>query len=283
MKKITVIDDDYASEILVEHLVCRGYDAHRIKSASAAIQAMDEVLNADLIILDIIMEHPQNCQISSISGDRMTGMYIFRIIRERQPTLPIIVLTASRDRELTDILTQEPHTWFMPKWSTFSLQEIVEVINRAIGGLGESSPPRSFIVHGHDVAEKLALKNYLQNTLGWPEPLILHEQPNLGKTIIEKLEDYIPQVDIVFILLTPDDKVASGDKTNEEKRRARQNVIFELGFFLGVFGRTSGRVILLYKGPLDLPSDLSGVIYIDISNGVESAGEIIRREAANVS
>lgn len=57
------------------------------------------------------------------------------------------------------------------------------------------------------------------------------------------------------------------------KRRARQNVIFELGFFLGVLGRESGRVILLYVNPLELPSDLSGLIYIDVTNGIESAGK----------
>ena len=59
-------------------------------------------------------------------------------------------------------------------------------------------------------------------------------------------------------------------------------MIFELGYFLGVFGRSSGRVFLLHKGALDLPSDISGVIYIDISNGVDAAGENIRRELADV-
>ena len=63
-----------------------------------------------------------------------------------------------------------------------------------------------------------------------------------------------------------------------EKRRARQNVILELGFFLGTLGRRSGRVFLLYKGPLELPSDLGGVVYIDISKGIEAVSDQIRRE-----
>lgn len=84
------------------------------------------------------------------------------------------------------------------------------------------------------------------------------------------------------MLLTPDDRAASVGETNDEKRRARQNVIFELGFFLGVLGRTSGRVFLLHKGPLELPSDLNGVCYIDISNGIDPAGELLRKELRHV-
>ncbi|HET9211643.1 MAG TPA: TIR domain-containing protein, partial [Thermoanaerobaculia bacterium] len=54
--------------------------------------------------------------------------------------------------------------------------------------------------------------------------------------------------------------------------------ILELGFFLGKLGRKSGKVLLLHKGPLEIPSDIHGIGYIDISNGIESAGEAIRRE-----
>lgn len=140
---------------------------------------------------------------------------------------------------------------------------------------------RSFIVHGHDENAKLALKNYLQNTLHWPEPVILAEKPSGGKTIIEKFEEHANDIDVVFVLLTPDDMggVAGGPSA----ARARQNVILELGYFVGKFCRASGRVILLHKGNLELPSDVAGVIYIDISNGVEAAGETIRREVATLT
>ena len=80
------------------------------------------------------------------------------------------------------------------------------------------------------------------------------------------------------MLLTPDDPSAALSDPDAAKRRARQNVIFELGFFLGQLGRRSGRVFLLHKGSLDLPSDISGLIYINIDHGVDAAGEQIRRE-----
>jgi predicted nucleotide-binding protein len=83
---------------------------------------------------------------------------------------------------------------------------------------------------------------------------------------------------LVFVLLTPDDEVAGPSDTNAEKRRARQNVIFEMGFFLGKLGSESGKILLLHKGPVDIPSDISGIEYIDITNEIESAGEKIRRE-----
>ena len=87
---------------------------------------------------------------------------------------------------------------------------------------------------------------------------------------------------IVFVLLTPDDISAGSDDPDDLKRRARQNVIFEMGYFLGTLGRRSGRVLLLYQPPLELPSDLSGVVYIDISQGIEATAEKIRMEIQNV-
>jgi len=137
---------------------------------------------------------------------------------------------------------------------------------------------RIFIVHGHDDNAKLELKNYLQNVLGFEKPIILHEKASMGKTIIEKLEHYSKGVNLVFVLLTPDDKMAAPSSTDKEKRRARQNVIFELGYFLGRLGRESSRVILLHKGEIELPSDISGIIYIDIENGISAAREQIRVE-----
>jgi predicted nucleotide-binding protein len=137
---------------------------------------------------------------------------------------------------------------------------------------------RSFIVHGHDDRSLYELKNYLQNTLGLDEPVVLRETPSLGRTIIEKFEREAAITDVVFVLLTPDDEVVSASASDDEKRRARQNVILEMGYFLGKLGRESGTVLFLHKGPIEIPSDISGVEYINITQGIKSAGEDIRRE-----
>ena len=137
-----------------------------------------------------------------------------------------------------------------------------------------------FIVHGHDHGLLYELKDYLQNTLRFEEPIVLMQQPNKGRTIIEKFEDYAEEVDAAVVLLTPDD--FGGVSGGNAKSRARQNVIFELGYFVGKLGRRQGRTILMTSGSLEMPSDLQGVIYIDVTNGISSSGEQIRRELSAI-
>jgi predicted nucleotide-binding protein len=90
--------------------------------------------------------------------------------------------------------------------------------------------------------------------------------------VIEKLEQYAEEAELVFVLMTPDDYAPEGFG------RARQNVVLEFGYFLGRLGRTSGKVVLLYKQGVEMPSDLSGIVAIDITKGILAADEEIRRE-----
>lgn len=156
--------------------------------------------------------------------------------------------------------------------------EIVEHIFSCLNTYWNPAQTQTFIVHGHDNDEKYILKDYLQNRLSLPEPVILKDKADSGLTIIEKFERYSKSINLVFVILTPDDLVVPSGSDAEAIYRSRQNVIFELGYFLGRLGRKTGRVILLHKGPIDIPSDLSGVIYIDISKGLEMAYDRIRSE-----
>ena len=282
MSRIVVVDDDLAMDLLVENLHFRGHDVYRIATAKEALSRIDEIVSTDLVILDIIMPWPDDRLVSVPAGVRSAGMEVFREIRKRKPELSIIAYTATQDGSVTGAIEDDKFATFLSKWGSPSLHEIITLINKSLG-LTEAPPaPQSFIVHGRNETQKLALKNYLQNTLSLPEPIILHEKPNLGRTIIEKFEDYAAIPSLVFVLLTPEDIVASPTDPDNVKRRARQNVIFEMGYFLGILGRRSGRILLLYSPPLELPSDLSGVVYIDISGGIEGAGEKIRKEIQNV-
>jgi predicted nucleotide-binding protein len=118
-----------------------------------------------------------------------------------------------------------------------------------------------FVVHGHDEAAHQAVARFLEQ-LGL-EAIILKEQPDQGRTIIEKFEDIAREVGVAVVLLTPDDLVVAG--ANAQASRARQNVIFELGYFVGRLGR--GRACLLRKGEVEIPSDLYGVIYSELDAG----------------
>jgi len=283
MSRIAVVDDDLAMDVLVENLHFRGHDVYRIATAKEALSRIDEIVSADLVILDIIMPWPDDWPASVPAGVRSAGMEILREIRKRKRDLFIVAYTATQDGSVIKAIQDDKFTSFLSKWGSPSLREIITLINRKLGLTEALAAPQSFIVHGQNETQKLALKNYLQNTLGLPEPIILHEKPNLGRTIIEKFEDYALSPSLVFVLLTPEDIVANPTDPDDVKKRARQNVIFEMGYFLGILGRRSGRVLLLYYSPLDLPSDLSGVVYIDISVGIEGVGEKIRKEIQNVS
>ena len=119
-----------------------------------------------------------------------------------------------------------------------------------------------FVVHGHDNGAKETVARYLSN-LGL-EPIILHEQPNQGRTVIEKFEAH-SQVSFAVVLFTPDDVGHPSGKPEESKPRARQNVVLELGFFLSALGRD--RVCVLYRSGVDIPSDYSGVLYHAFDDG----------------
>lgn len=117
---------------------------------------------------------------------------------------------------------------------------------------------RVFIVHGHDTEVKETVARFLDR-LGL-EPIILHEQPSSGLTVIEKFEAFA-NVGFAVVLLTPDDVGAMAADQTSLKKRARQNVILELGYFLGKLSRK--RVCALYKKDIEIPSDYQGVLYVE--------------------
>ncbi|MDP1714122.1 MAG: nucleotide-binding protein [Anaerolineales bacterium] len=119
-----------------------------------------------------------------------------------------------------------------------------------------------FIVHGRNNEMKETLSRFLEK-LGL-EPIILHEQPNAGKTIIEKFLEYA-DVSFAVILMTPDDTGGLlGELFEKQKPRARQNVILELGFFLGRIGRE--KTCIIYDQTVERPSDYDGVLYIPLDD-----------------
>jgi predicted nucleotide-binding protein len=141
---------------------------------------------------------------------------------------------------------------------------------------GVSAPrdiSKVFVVHGHDEGGLQAMARFLQ-TIGL-EAVILREQPDQGRTIIEKFEACASEVGFAVALLTPDD-LGGPVAASEYDARARQNVIFELGYFVGRLGR--GRACLLRKGDVEIPSDLFGVIYTDFDHPAESWKVKLARE-----
>ena len=123
-------------------------------------------------------------------------------------------------------------------------------------GKNRTSNNKVFIVHGHDgeLKEKVARRLEQQGI----EAIILSEQVNRGRTIIEKLEAY-SDVNVAIILFTQDDLGVAKEEKGNEKYRARQNVVFEAGYFMGYLGREN--IIMIADENVEIPGDLSGMVY----------------------
>lgn len=136
-----------------------------------------------------------------------------------------------------------------------------------------------FIVHGHEETAKTNLEVFLRE-IGL-EPIVLHRQADGGLTLIEKLEKH-SEVGYAFILLTPDEiaylrlEEQKSDSERKKELRARQNVIFEFGYFVGRLGRS--RVCCLYTGDVSLPSDVNGMIYKKFSKSIEEVAYSIIKD-----
>ncbi|MFT3988671.1 TIR domain-containing protein [Aestuariivirga sp.] len=142
-----------------------------------------------------------------------------------------------------------------------------------------SNSRKVFIVHGHDDGAKESVARFIEN-LGF-EAIVLHERPNKGRTIITKFREEAADVGFAVVLMTPDDHGARFGLV-ETKPRARQNVVFELGFFIGELG--PAHVAALVKGDIEAPSDFDGVVYIrldgadwktSLARELQSAGYVI--------
>lgn len=167
------------------------------------------------------------------------------------PTLPVAVGPEARTRE--------------PAVAS-PLDMLATSVNAALRSTTDpgarTGPPRVFIVHGRDSGFKSEVALFLVR-IG-VEAIILHEQPNGGRTIFEKFGDVADTVDYAIVLMTPDD-VGGLKGEAEQHARARQNVVLELGFFIGKLGKH--RVCALKVGDIEIPSDLFGVLYIAAEQG----------------
>lgn len=118
-------------------------------------------------------------------------------------------------------------------------------------------------MHGHDPGAKYAVARFVEK-IGL-EAIILHEQASSGNTIIEKIEAN-SNVGFGIVLYTPCDLGASQEEKELLKPRARQNVVFEHGYLMGKIGREN--VCALVKGDIEKPTDIAGVVYISMDEGV---------------
>lgn len=155
------------------------------------------------------------------------------------------------------------------------LNERVSIKAKVIADTPNTSrdPKKVFIIHGHDEVALLELDKLLRDELKL-RPVILKDQPSVGwSTIISKFEREVETCGIVIALFTPD------DLTVNNTQRARQNVVFELGYVLGRdYGKQNRRIIVIKRGNVEIPSDISGVLYYEYQKSVSELYLNLKKE-----
>jgi CheY-like chemotaxis protein len=268
-KRKTVLfieDDQFVAQEYGQWLGARGLKVSYACDVNKALYEAQQYRHFDFVIIDIRMSSGRFAdQFQSVMGTK-TGILIAEELMNHLPDATFLALTNSE--------RAEDRAWFEARDFAFHVKR--EMGPRRFAAYlrrrAMRERPKVFIVHGHDHHALRSLKNYLQHNLRFEEPVVLWERRSRGATVIEKLEQYAEEAELVFVLMTPDDYAPEGFG------RARQNVVLEFGYFLGRLGRTSGKVVLLYKQGVEMPSDLSGIVAIDITKGILAADEEIRRE-----
>jgi len=132
-----------------------------------------------------------------------------------------------------------------------------------------------FIIHGKEVSLADELHRILnEHEIG---SVILQNQPNDGRTVLEKLEEEgFNKTDYAIAIVTPDD-IGGLNGTGIVKSRARQNVILEIGAFIM---KDRNKICILKKGEIEIPSDISGIAYHRFNNKIEEVSRSVLKELA---
>lgn len=258
MAKIMFADNDPTLiKLRKKWLTQAGYEVLVADSPIKAreIVARENVL--DLAIMDVRL-------VNDDDDDDESGLYLARDTTEAG--IPTIVLTGYPTYEFV----RRAQTWFpygTPAHINFvDKDETKDIFLKVVSG---SLRGRNvFIVHGHAGSKRDTIEVFVRQ-LGL-DPVILEEQYHGGRTIIQQLEHY-SNVAYVIVLMTPDDICGSPDAP---KARARQNVVFELGYFIGKYGLS--RVKAIVMGDIELLSDMHGVLYIPFDNGGDWKIKLVR-------
>jgi predicted nucleotide-binding protein len=162
------------------------------------------------------------------------------------------------------------------------LNRAIEALEYKIADLGDPAASQEpvpvsaefskdvFVVHGHDDLAKAEVALLIQRA--GLNPVILHDKPNAGRTIIEKFEELGELAGFAVVLLTPDD--VGGPNRDNLQRRARQNVIGEMFWFAGKLGRR--RICALKKGDLEIPTDVVNIVYTNMDVQGAWKAELLR-------
>ena len=270
---VMLVEDEASIRELCRARLRRRYRVVAADTADKALDLIRDEEKIDLLVTDLQIPAGNSGMVDP-REDPLLGFVVAAEFRRVHRRSPIIAWSHARTPDVVPRIQKLGIARFVSKQTRWELVE--EVIEESLCGFRSRTRPRVFIVHGHDEETVGKVCEFVKKELGFPPPIVLKNEPSGNRTVIEKLESYAEDADLVFALLTPDDEVEG--LPGERVFRARPNVIFELGYFVGVLGRHTGRVIILTRQPIELPSDIKGIITIDISKDLHAARAEICQE-----
>jgi predicted nucleotide-binding protein len=242
MISVLVLEDDQRfGAICVEILLACNFQPHYCSNQEEAKTLLLDT-RIDIALIDLML--PPTYQTE--------GLQFLEHLRRQYPKITPLLMTvkATGTTELVAEAMKSGARYFFDKNSPLfeknlrlRLKEILMERRKNI-----------FISHGHNELLKLKLKDFINSRLGL-SPIVLSEQPSGGLTIVEKLEKISEECNFAIVLMTKDDEQVNGGL------RARQNVIHEIGFFQGKYGRK--RVVLLAERGLEMFTNISGIVRIE--------------------
>lgn len=227
-----------------------GYQVERASSPEEA-RIAHAPNQFDMAIIDIHL-------INDMDALDVSGL---RLAEEISRSTPVILITGNSNEHLA-LAALRPRGNHPP--IAVNYVKKIDGQNALLTAVRSNLKRRVFIVHGHNDLARLAVRGLIEK-LGL-RPVILQDEPGLGQSVLEKIETH-SDVSFAVVLLTPDD-VGGPKGSTVHRPRARQNVIFELGFFVGRLGPR--HVAALYRWenePLDFPSDYTGILYLPLDTG----------------
>jgi DNA-binding NtrC family response regulator len=258
MIKILVVDDDPVFlQGCCERLLTMRWGVDVASTAEQArLKLRTEVF--DVLLLDLMLP----------PTFRTEGLETLRFAQEHYPTVHVLMMT-HKDSGTIEIVADAMRSgarYFLDKQSPVVYEKMIELIHDVLSEARNSV----FLSHGHNEALWRRLRDFLVSRMKL-SAIVLQELPSQGLTVVEKLERASERCRFAIILMTRDDEQRSGGT------RARQNVVHEVGFFQGRYGRQN--VVLLAEVGVEMFSNISGIITLDFDpDHFEEVFEPLRRE-----
>lgn len=206
------------------------------------------------------------------------GLLLLSVIQEEGLAVPTAIVSLSAD--LPGVTGRcFPYSFVhevIPKTRfhefSFPFQRFVRIHAAPEEGHAMADYSHVFVIHGRDTVTRdriVAILSGLRLI-----PIVLEREATSGRTIIELVEQF-SEVNYAVAIMTADDVGALADATDSLASRARQNVIFEIGYVMARLGRAR---VMMMREDVEMPSDLSGIRWVDISCSDEEIRTALMRD-----